>query len=682
MAGEEKTKTPEEQYEESMKEKYESYIEEYVKNNALIPGIKSKEQLLTDEVRGKIPEVENFLNSDWAKKQPWYGSYELAQSGDFSQFEKVDPLARHFLASKYMMECISDANKREILFAPEEHEADLERMLQEEKHNPLFRLGCSQLSRFNDWVDIVPGHNITYRMVNETEANKDSRYLKSKDPEKKGRIMEFHEIFREYDDRMTEMIMEDTLRPLSDTQLRNVRAATGSQQKAEEMVHANVEKQVQLAKMMFLAQIGDTYLTTSTLNEQQQTVSKKKEPLHRSVASMVSHCSRTGIVLPTNHDDKAVDKMMDAVLGNNTGKASGVYGRFAATHSTENGTNIREFKELKGICLRKQYGMDLAIGGLGNAGIKGAGGVAQAIQMDGTCGHMYLHVNKGEKDKTSSLLIGFESDAPQKTNHMGHTHTSKAAQESMSNFLGQRADEMGDKYGGRTVDCTMYTAEELDEMVTKFTSHYRALMYKAIKDPSAKQRIEDTNKMLSGRLMRSEELRLCLNKAGLSNEAASTMSALVSSKRNDVVKESQERSFKSAIEKANDFFRNFRRGGRANQPQQAKETMQPQQTKETMQPQQLDEIKPMQEMKKPGLRTKIKAAFGNAEAKAKMEAYKQMIAKKEKSVRLSFDALDREEREATRSARPQATARQQAPQRENQKDKQKAAPALSGFKKK
>lgn len=624
---------------------YRQYVEKYVKPNILIPGhvTVNMDDGSPGLGLGRLREVGSFLEGDWAKSQPWYGSYELARNGDYSEFEKVDPLAQNYLASRYIIGRLQRSDKGYVLLQPEHNEEALEKLLQEEKHNPLFRLGCSLISHTNYNNSVYNLSGIKYRSESTTDYQKRSRYMASKISGNEQKIMQYDEVFREYDDRMTEMIMEDTLRPMTETQIQNVHQMAGSSEKAEQMIHANVEKQVQLAKMMFLAHIGDTYLTTSTLDEEGKVVGTRKELLERSVASMLSHCSRTGIVLPPNDNSELVDQMMEAVLGNDTGKAAGIYGRFAATHSTINGMNVTQFKELKGVCLKKQYGMDLAIGGLGNPGVKGANGTGQLLNMDGTCGHMYLHVNKGEKGKTSSLLVGFESDAPHKTNQMGHTHTSKAAQESMSSFLGQRSDEMGDKYGGRTVDCTMYAADDLKKIVEDFTSHYRAMMYEAIVNPTARAQMEETNKLLSGRLMNGNELKLCLKMTGLKEVRVNSIVDEVTTGKRDHANKQVTKPIKQETYQA----RNIR-----------------QEERQVAVPESLVAIDAMPEMKKPGLRTRIKAAFGSQAAKTRLARYKSMIATKAKSVRMSFGNLLREENEASAEANASKKTGKQ-PKRQN-----------------
>ena len=481
--------------------------------------------------------------------------YRMACEGDFSKFETVDPVLRNWLASNYEHD-EQYKNMREALNSgPNEMRAQKMIYLRSNRMNPAFRLYCSLKSREN--------------------------------PQ-----------YREYDDMMIDMLMEDTLKPLNDTQIKNVNAMADGPEHAQEMIEMNVEKQVQMAKMMFIAHLGQTNLVNDT---------GAKEPMDRSVASMVAHCSRTAFVF-SKGEEKDVSQMMGQLTGAKMGKAAGVYGRFAATHSTKHGATIGEFKEKKGVSLRHQYGMDVAIGGLGNDGIPGRKGVAQTINMDGTCGHMYMRVDQGGPDKTSSLLVGFESDAPGKGNQQGHGHTSAATGEYMSSFLGQREDEMGAKYGGRIVDCTMFKPQDLSLALEKFTSHYRGMVYESMKNPDARKHLEQANAMLSGKLMQPEQLALCLNKAGMDMDMASSITQL------------------SCDRKGLDYEMDTKNHG--------------------------FQVKPLESPEKPSKRVRFRAIFGNANAKKQVKDYKAAkIDRKEvaRKVVMSFSDFSKEAAKDTKA---------------------------------
>lgn len=491
--------------------------------------------------------ISGLMGSSFGEKLGIEG-YELAKNGDFSKFEQVDPLLRNWLASKYENDREFESLRNTLSAGPS---PETTQILKDNAKNPAFRLYCSLKSR--------------------------------QDPK-----------YREYDDMMIDMMMEDTMRPLTSSQIRNVHALAEGPEHAQQMIEQNVEKQVQMAKMMFVAHVGQTQL----VNDANETV-----PMDRSIASMMAHCSRTAFVF-SKGDEKEVDRMMGNLTGAKMGKGAGVYGRFAATHSTAHGKTIGEFKEKKSVSLRHQYGMDVAIGGLGNDGIPGRNGIPQTLNTDGTCGHMYMRVDKGGADKTSSLLIGFESDAPGKGNQQGHGHTSAATGEFMSSFLGQREDEMGAKYGGRIVDCTMFKPEELSMVLEKFTSHYRAMVYESMKDPNARVRLEEANKMLSGKLMSPMQLETCLNKTGMNMGEAQIAAQIVANKKD------LDHEYQPDREKVGE------KG-----------------------------VRPMEAPEKPSKRVRLKAFFGNKYANKVVRDYKEAkVDRKEaaKKVAMSFSDFSKE----------------------------------------
>lgn len=416
-----------------------------------------------------------------------FSSFEKAQSGDFSEFERVHPVLRNYLAintENIWRNSLKGIVEDRAWRGPDDplEEQELRMFM----HNPALRLGMSIMQN--------------YEKIDGTKP---------------------YAFYRELDDKMIDIIMEDTLNPMTEDQMSQVHEMADGPEQFTAMIDTNVEKQVQVAKMMLMAHIGNTQLM------------KDGQPMtmDRSVASMMAHCSRTAFVFPPG-ESKEVAAMMGHLTGAQKGKGAGIYGRLAATHSTAHGKTIGEFKEKKTVSFRHQYGMDIAIGGLGNGGIPGKDRVQQVLKNDGTCGHMYMRVDQGGKDKTSSLLIGFESDSPSAIgNQQGHTHTSSAAPEYMSSFLGQRTDEMGAKYGGRIVDCTAYSPQELSEIVEKFTAQYRGMVREAMNNPNARERLVQANKMLSGKLMDAPQMETFFNKAGFSMEEAQKYTQIAADKK-------------------------------------------------------------------------------------------------------------------------------------------------------
>lgn len=402
------------------------------------------------------------------KEQDTY--FQNAWKGDYSQFEKLVPEKRNELAERYM-EALSRRHPMLGKVPADTHELD--NLLEEQAMNPVFRLGCSLRSQRN-------------------ETTRDN--------------------YKEYDDYMNTYIMEQSLTPLDCTRLQNLKNEGLTGEKLNQAVEQNVEKQVMLAKTLFLTHLGKPQLKETLAPDQppQQT------PLDRPVASMMAHCSRTAYVFPPG-DSAQQNKLFDSVLGPEMGKDAGVYRRMAATHSVSSGPTIDDFKELKKFSMANQYGMNIAIGGAGNPGVSGPKG-PQTLKNDGSCGHMYMHIDKGDVNKCSSLLVGIESDAPGVTNQLGHTHDTKATPESMSSFLGQRSDEMGAKYGGRIVDCTHIPHDKLNNAINEFTDHYRSMLIAGMGNPEVGKELKEINNSLCGLPMSNYQLSSMMGRMGIDTE--------------------------------------------------------------------------------------------------------------------------------------------------------------------
>lgn len=407
-------------------------------------------------------------NGQDKKKQEEY--LQSTWKGDYSHFEKLNPEKREELAKRYM-EAMS--RRQPLLGKVPAATHDLDNLLKDQAMNPLFRLGCSLRSKSGDPI----GDN-----------------------------------YKGYDDYMNTHLMEQSLKPLDSSRLQNLQNEGLTSEKLNHEVEQNIEKQVMLAKTLFLTHLGKSQLVKAgTANSTPQ-----KEELDRPVASMMAHCSRTAYVFPPGNSTQQ-DKLFHSILGSDMGKGAGVNPRLAATHSVSSGPSIDDFKELKKFSMANQYGMNIAIGGAGNPGINGPNG-PQTLKNDGSCGHMYMHIDKGGTNKCSSLLIGFESDSPGVTNQQGHTHNAKATPEFMSSFLGQRTDEMGDKYGGRIVDCTHIPHDKLASAVNEFTDHYRTILKEGMGNPEAGKELENINSALCGLPMSNYQLSSMMGRMGIDHE--------------------------------------------------------------------------------------------------------------------------------------------------------------------
>ena len=402
--------------------------------------------------------IGNILQDEEARTHiPNIMDYARARNGDYSRFEKVGRVMRNYLATKFM---------QENGFANGATPNVTQGLLERNAMNPAFRLGISQLSHSAD-----PTVAAT---------------------------------FRDYDDRMNAHIMRQTLKPLDAEQIQKVKKMFPKGDDARQEILKNVEKQVLLAKTLFMAHIGKTQIRDGN---------STREP-ECSVAGMMAHCSRAAYVFPPAQGGW-LPAMMTSVIGLDMGAAAGVYGRSMATHSVENGAKIDDFKEKKQPSARHQYGMDVAIG------IQGKDKVPQTLKNDGSCGHMYMRVDPGDARTTSSILIGFESDSPSaSSNQQGHTHTIRATPEYMSSFLGQREDEIGNKYGGRIIDCTGYEPEVLTHMMNGFTKYYRSMLLRSLSDPALAASIDEINQSLCGKVMNADELKRTMGNLGFPRREA------------------------------------------------------------------------------------------------------------------------------------------------------------------
>lgn len=425
--------------------------------------------------------IQDMLSSDERKKRMGYENYLKAKEGDFSQFEKVSPPLRNYLASQYMNEL--DISHPEIGQAGPEH-PEVKKLLEEQAMNPAFRLGCS-----------LRAQSENYNKQNYTQ----------------------------YDDYMNSHIMARTLSPITPSQVQNLRKQGLKNDDLNDFIGKNVEKQVMVAKTLYMAHLGEAQVKSNKVvggpsqggGPAYEIVAA--EPLDRPVASMAAHCSRTAYVFPPGPGPQQAE-LFESLTGSAKGNSADLVRRSSATHSVSSGPSVESFQEKKKLTLTNQFGMNIAIGGVGNPGISGPEGKPQILKNNGSCGHMYMHMDKGGPNKCGSLLIGFESDSPFTTNQMGHTHDLRATPESMSSFLGQRSDEMGIKYGGRIVDCTKVPMDKMKEAMDEFSSRYRSMLVEGMKKPQIRQQLDDINKSLCGKPMNAMELGNLMSSMGIDKE--------------------------------------------------------------------------------------------------------------------------------------------------------------------
>ncbi|MBR5420196.1 MAG: hypothetical protein IK115_03500 [Lachnospiraceae bacterium] len=364
------------------------------------------------------------------RSQEWILSRVL--EGDYSNLQQLDPVLRSAAAGKYMERLnanfVSDGTPEALVNGLFKLGGVSQLM------NPLFRLGVSVLMK--------------------STANMPSIY-KSTDKA----------FWAEVEDLCNQRIMSATIYTAPEADGNEIDAA---------MVQRNRQSQIFLAKTLLAAHLGRLQKTTTTGKWWHK--EKHSEDWSGSMASAFAHCSRVGFSLPGDM------KTMESMIGRDTGAQHGFEKRTAATHNLRRKRRAnggKSFKEIKNSILnttfKGQYGMNVAVGGLGNEGIPGPQG-ARKLKNDGSCGHCYMHVSKPEEDKFGGLLIGFESDAPGVMNMTGHKHDWKASPEFASSFGGMRCDEIGDKYGGRYVDLSGIDSGTFEILMTRLESYMNTRM--------------------------------------------------------------------------------------------------------------------------------------------------------------------------------------------------------------
>lgn len=385
-----------------------------------------------------------------------------AKKGDYSRLEQLEPALRNILAANFMKE------NRAIFTGNAEQDAFmLETKFPGGLMQPLLRLGISLGMR---------------QCLGDGQQT--SQY------------------YKDLDAWMNTKIMQNTLAPFQHAdQVGEGKAFS------QEDVARNAQSQLFIAKTMFMCHMGNFTLKDTKQNTQ--------GGWQGPVANAFAHCSRVGIVLPgmehASYTKEGERKIVNSYTGENGGLNAGFFVRGGATHtlfrkSKDKGLVKTGFKELKFFSPFHQRGMNVAVGGLGNSGITGSDGTERILKNDGSCGHIYMHLEEGDKTNYTSMLVGFESDSYKKTNQLGHTHGFGNG-EFASSFGGQRLDEIGDKYGGRNLDLTGISAELFQKVMQKFETNFMRLQTEAATNPNAMETLLEMNKKLCGVRMTKEQLR-------------------------------------------------------------------------------------------------------------------------------------------------------------------------------
>ncbi len=423
------------------KETYEAYVNECKAGRPRIM-LKTDSLMNTDYVDDYV--TCKYIEID-GEKNPQFVAYRSMVKGNFSHMEKTDIIIRNVAASEYMSALAVPAHTTAEGFIDSIMDKEGVRGLM----NPLLRIGlslCIHDERYTQVFGPFAACFPTAAAVRDLEAKINARVM----AETILKVPDTTELQFEYGIRDAH---EYAGLP-DEEKKKEIKKNTKKIKKLNDDLERNRKSQIFMAKTMLAAQLGNFRLKTGNA----------EGAWTGPVANAFAHCSRVGIVLPgkqgSAYKDSDRDATTAAFIGKNKGEGSGFYGRITATHAIKTkakgmGRQFEEKKKSWGWILG-QYGMNVAIGGMGNRTINNPD--EGFISNDGKHGHIYMHLESGNKDHYTGLLIGFESDAPGKTNLLGHTHGA-GNPEFASSFGGQRIDEVGNKYGGRVVDLSTVDEE-------------------------------------------------------------------------------------------------------------------------------------------------------------------------------------------------------------------------------
>ena len=312
---------------------------------------------------------------------------------------------------------------------------------------------------------------------------------------------------------------------LANVEQQNTRSLQDAQALAQSDINRAQNSGDAMLRLMFMMQLGNFQRTDGSKK------AKTSRAWDQTMANAFSHGGRTGFVFAGKDTEEAggtgTDAVFDAVFGGQGGAGAGVHVRAAGTHhmnTPKAGKGMAGYKEKGGIGAAlgskadpdyQHFGMDMGIGGVGNLGTAGAGGQGQMINADGRSGHMYIGRRMGTASRKGGLLVGLESDSPYRMNQTGHMHNAAAQAEEGSSTGGLKTDIQGNKYGGRTVDLSGLTNQEMVATLHAFTSHFSRLRDE---DEDA---YNDLLERISGKRMDADSMNALLGQmlAGEENEA-------------------------------------------------------------------------------------------------------------------------------------------------------------------
>ena len=417
-------------------------------------------RLLSDEEMQNVSDSMSLLSSGDVK------IIRAAQSGNYSNFNDASPLVRNYVGTLALRSLMSETE-----------------------------VSQEQLSLANDKVK-----KYVHEHVLDAGLRVGLSALKHSFPE--------NDSFREIDEYTNECLFAQTLASPTQETIENLNGQLGTAQANKELKR-NAAKQVVMAKMLFMTQLGKYSVKDNG----------EASEYKGSIAETFAHGGRTNFILPFNDVNNEV---LTAFDGGVLGKRAGVSSRIAATHSaTQREVNMdysvkKESKEEKpkfseiGKIFSHQYGMDIAVGGVGNLGPN-----QKPILADGSAGHVYIRKQPGSETTCGSLMIGIESAASLKTSYTGHFHTPLAKSSKQSAFLSDKFGP-GDKTDGKTVDLSGLDSTKLAFLLKNFEERYTQLQ-----TTGNTKALNLVNDLLVGKRMSEKAMvSLMIDVLGMSKEAS------------------------------------------------------------------------------------------------------------------------------------------------------------------
>lgn len=328
---------------------------------------------------------------------------------------------------------------------------------------------------------------------------------------------------REYETYLNGRMLADTINPVSEEEANRIRQKYPGE-KGEKMLADNLDRQCFIAKSLFMTQLGRIDLTEED---------GSRHPYHGSVAELFSHGSRVAFNLP--HGEKAdQDLVYDAWRKSALNSGVLFKGRFASheMHRQQvdaEGNLEKPFSEIrlrwKKQLLRAQvykkvttyvgnYGMNIPMGGMGRRFNR-----TDAIDDQGSFGHLYVRTRKGDATHSGSILMGFENAQPKKESCIGQLHNFNAFSHDLSAFYSSRAT-FGMPIGGREANLSHMKPADLAGVLTQFELAYKTLQARSKTDPAAARKLTALNQTLCGSHLSAQKLANLMTSLGVEKRNA------------------------------------------------------------------------------------------------------------------------------------------------------------------